>query len=120
VSSPHLSPNRVPIAHVVARREASAAISDIVEQLEPMRTRLALIGAKARHVTTRSERAALQQGCLKIQSSISEARTLLLLRLMDAPAVVSGHSRVLDVERAIDSLERCLIETLDSLELRGP
>ena len=111
--------DRAPIAHLVARREASAAISDIVEGLEPLRTKLAFIGAKSSRSRTASEGAVLLQECLWIESSIAEARTLLVLRLMDALAVVSGHSRVLDVERAIDSLERCLNETLRCLELRG-
>lgn len=100
------SPRTVSVA-VADGREARAAISDVVDRLEPLRNRAIFIGAKVRHAT-RQERPKLAEECRRIELAIGDARTELIIRLMDAPPSVAGHSRVLDVEKAIDSLERSL------------
>ena len=52
-----------------------------------------------------SNRAALTDDCAAIRSEVLAARTDILLALADAPARIAGHSRVVDVERALDSVD---------------
>jgi hypothetical protein len=94
---------------VATARQARSAIADVAAQLEPLLNRTIFIQAKARHGYL-AERPELERQCDEIESAIIEARSEVILRLMDAPAAVTSHSRVLDLERAIDSLERALAE----------
>jgi hypothetical protein len=49
--------------------------------------------------------------CSLIATAIAEARTDLIIELAEAPAKVTGHSRVVDAERALDNVEAALAET---------
>jgi hypothetical protein len=51
--------------------------------------------------------------CALIRGQLTEARTELILRLADAPQRVSGHSRVVDVERALDGVD-AMLDDLDA------
>jgi len=89
-------------------REARLAVSEIAARLEPLRARIALINAKAeRHFST-TERADLIAECDAIRAASAAARTDLISNLMEAPRKVAGHSRVVDIEKAIDSLEAAI------------
>ena len=41
-------------------------------------------------------------------SELLAARTDLIIELAEAPRVISGHSRVADVEKALDNIEAAL------------
>src|SRR3569832_852035 len=49
--------------------------------------------------------APLSEGCKRIRAEVHQARTDILLALADTPARLAGHSRVVDVERALDSVD---------------
>lgn len=51
------------------------------------------------------DRAPLVEDCATIRAEVQEARTDILLALADAPPRLAGHSRVVDVERALDSVD---------------
>ena len=46
--------------------------------------------------------------CQEIEREIADVRTDLIVNLAEAPQRVSGHSRVVDIEKALDNLERSL------------
>lgn len=53
---------------------------------------------------TQPQRAAMLARCAEIEDELRAARTELIAGLMDAPQKVAGHSRVVDVERALDNI----------------
>jgi hypothetical protein len=53
---------------------------------------------------------------LEIAVICQEARVKLLLNLMDAPRKVVGHSRVSDVEKALDNLDAATSDTPSRLQ----
>ena len=96
-------------------RDARVAIATVVSDLERHRSRLAVIAARARHGVSRDEQMSLRKECLAIRLAIHQARLEVLENLMDAPPKVAAHSRVVDVEKALDNLERALSETVPLL-----
>lgn len=86
-------------------REARQAVAQIAARLQPLRDRIALIAAMAPRPLSNSERAGLAAECDAISAAATAARTELISNLMEAPRKVAGHSRVVDIEKAIDSLE---------------
>ena len=52
-----------------------------------------------------AERKAMLERCAAIEGELLMARTDLIEGLADAPQKVAGHSRVVDVERALDNIE---------------
>jgi len=96
-------------------KDARIAVRAVVRALEPLRSRTALIAASALHGVTESERQSLLAECGEIAAGCREARQSLIIGLMDAPRKVAGHSRVLDVEKAIDSLEAAVEQARSSL-----
>lgn len=105
-------------------REACLAVSEIAARLEPLRARIALISAKARRPLSNGERADLVAECDASSSAVTAARADLISNLMEAPRKVAGHSRVVDVEKAIDSLEaaidaaKVVLGTTEEMEIR--
>lgn len=93
-------------------QDARAAIADVVSRIADWRYTLTLLSAKAGRPHSESERRTMLAQCSEIRGRLVEARTDLLIRLADAPARLSGHSRVVDVERALDGIEA----TLDGLD----
>src|SRR3569623_2152698 len=89
-------------------REASLAVAEIAARLEPLRARIALINAKARRDLSNGERKDLVAECDAILAVATAARADLISNLMEAPRKVAGHSRVVDIEKAIDSLEAAI------------
>jgi hypothetical protein len=94
-------------------RDARVAVADVVSRFEPWRHGLALMSAKAGRTHEEDERRTMREQCHDIRRQLSEARTELILRLADAPRRVSGHSRVVDVERALDSID-ALVDELET------
>lgn len=85
--------------------EARRAVIEIGRRLGPMRERIAMIDAHAQRGVSDPLRGNLIDECLEITESFREARVDLLCNLIDAPARVTSHSRVADLEKAIDNLE---------------
>lgn len=65
---------------------------------------------------TPDKRDAMRAECADLTAEIQEARTDLLLALAEAPQAVAGHSRVVDVERALDGIENNLAEIRRQLQ----
>jgi hypothetical protein len=57
-----------------------------------------------------ADRKAIRQECTSIREGILQARTDLIIGLAESPARMSGHGRVVDVGRALDSLEEILTQ----------
>jgi hypothetical protein len=60
-----------------------------------------------RHAGDRERRAMLER-CAAIEAELLEARTDLIIELAEAPRVIAGHSRVADIEKALDNIEAAL------------
>ena len=88
-----------------SNRDARLAVAEVAARCPPLRARLAVMAARAERSLNDAERSAFLDECTDIQKTVEGARTDLILALMDAPAKVAGHSRVLDIEKAIDNLE---------------
>ena len=101
---------------MAAARHARAAIADIAADLAVLHGKVAFIAARARHPDSRASRSQLVNECDRVQEAILGARTKLIVRLMDTPATVAGHSRVVDIEKSLDSLERALSEARQALQ----
>lgn len=86
-------------------RDARLAVAGVASRCQPLRARLAVIEARAKRRLTSAERRAMIEECEAFQRSVEEARTDLVLGLMDAPERVRRHSRVSDVDKALDQLD---------------
>ena len=56
------------------------------------------------------ERRMMLERCAGIEAELRAARTELIIELGEAPQAIAGHSRVSDVERALDSIEAALAD----------
>jgi hypothetical protein len=74
-----------------------------MERFPDWRQRCALMAAEAERPGNNAEQ--LTEGCAAIRAEVQDARTDILLALADTPPRLAGHSRVVDVERALDSVE---------------
>ena len=74
-----------------------------MERFPDWRQRCALMAAEAER--RGGDGAHLTEGCAAIRAEVQDARTDILLALADTPPQLAGHSRVVDVERALDSVE---------------
>ena len=97
-------------------RHARTAVADVVARCAPMRARIAVMHALAQRRLTATERARLTNECAEFQHEIAAARTALIIGLMDAPAKVTSHSRVFDIEKALDGIEVALAELQGRLD----
>lgn len=100
-----------------SNRDATRAIAEVMRQLAPLRDRVAVVSARAQRRPTENERADMLAECDEISNAFRACRQDLIVALMDAPTRVRHHSRVQDVERAIDSLEQATRATMDRLSL---
>jgi hypothetical protein len=93
-------------------RDVRLIITDTLSQFDHWRDRAALLQASVERKG--ADRKAIRQECTSIREGILQARTDLIIGLAESPARISGHGRVVDVERALDSLE----ETLTQIEAK--
>jgi hypothetical protein len=100
---------------MAAARQARAAIADVAADLAVLHGKVAFIAARARHPESSGSRSQLVNECGRVEDAVLAARTELIVRLMDTPPSVAGHSRVVDVEKSLDSLERALAEARSAL-----
>lgn len=84
--------------------EARGAIQATLAQFSAWRSDLARYAVQVERRLTEAERAAMLARCDEIERQLLEARTDLLIGLADAPQKVAGHSRVGDVEKALDGV----------------
>lgn len=96
-----------------SNREARLAVAPTLEQFSAWRSVLATLSVRAERRSTQADRQAMLARCDAIEGEIAEARIGLLAELADAPQKVAGHSRVADVERALDAIE------MELAKLRG-
>jgi uncharacterized protein YceH (UPF0502 family) len=84
------------------------ALEPMLPQFNAWRSDVASMAVKAdRHAGDREKRAMLER-CTAIEAELLEARTDLILELAEAPRVIAGHSRVADIEKALDNIEAAL------------
>jgi hypothetical protein len=110
----HPRPRAVDHSNQYARK----AVSDIVDRFTPWRLAIAQMKGRAQHrrVLSREERQDMLDQCDGIANGLLQARTDLLIDLAEAPIKVTAHSRVVDVERALDNLEASLLDLRHILE----
>ena len=84
------------------------ALADSIDQIGRWRMDAALIEARAARRLSDEERVALRRQCTTIEAGIMEIRTGLIVDLAEAPSRIKAHSRVVDVEKALDNLEATL------------
>lgn len=85
------------------------------EALEPAlthfnhwRSDLASFAVRAERQFGDSDRQKMLERCAAIEEELLAARTDLIIELAEAPRAVAGHSRVADVEKALDNIEAAL------------
>jgi hypothetical protein len=98
--------------HRSTRRVADRSNADVRRLLQEAlprfggwRSDLASISARASRALGDADREAMLGRCDAIAAELLSVRTTLLLDLADAPQKIAGHSRVVDVERALDGIE---------------
>lgn len=84
------------------------AIEPTLTQFGAWRSAVARMAVRAERLIGDRDRAAMLARCAAIEAELRAARTDLILELADAPRAVAGHSRVADVEKALDGLEAAL------------
>lgn len=85
-------------------RDVRAAISSTLERFAEWREQFAVMDARVTRTLTTDERASMVERCTNIERGIQSARVDMLQKLMHAPSSVAGHSKVADVEKALDNL----------------
>lgn len=88
-----------------SNRDARLAVSTTIARCGPWQLELAKFAAWAARRPSMRERQEMLDRCDEIAAGVHEARTALIEGLMDAPRRVLGHSRVADVEKALDGIE---------------
>lgn len=87
-----------------SNRKVHAALAAVMERFSAWRAEVAMLSARsARGEPSNTEEMRLR--CDAILLAIRQAHEELLLDFAEAPAAISGHSRVADVEKALDQLE---------------
>lgn len=85
--------------------DARRAVKETLAQFSSWRLDLARFAVLAERQSSTANRKAILARCAQIESELLEARTDLIIGLANAPRKVAGHSRVVDVERALDNIE---------------
>ncbi|MEO6180714.1 MAG: hypothetical protein ABIP15_13220 [Devosia sp.] len=95
--------------------DAQEALSTLVTQFAAWRQDIAKFGQLAERRISTSQRQVMLDRCAAIADEVLAARTELILTLADAPSRVAGNSRVVDMERALDGVERSVGELVRKL-----
>lgn len=90
--------------------EARRAIAESWSQFSPWRSDLAHFNARAERGASERDRAEMLARCAMIETEVLATRTDLIVNLAGSPPRVAGHSRVVDVEKALDNIEQSLRE----------
>jgi hypothetical protein len=95
---------------------ARAALADALTFFPKWRDDVARFSMTADRVRGRSDREPMLARCEEIAREIADVRGDLILDLADAPPPVAGHSRVVDIEKALDNIETALRDVKARLE----
>ena len=87
---------------------AREALSEALTYFPKWRSDVARFEMTADRATRTVQREPMHERCDEIEREIAEVRTGLILNLAEAPQQVSGHSRVVDIEKAFDNIEAAL------------
>ncbi len=93
-----------------SNQQVRRALAGSIEQIGRWRMEVAVMQARAGRNLNEAERTALGRACSTIEAGMMEIRMALIVELADAPPRVRGHSRVVDIEKALDNLEAALHE----------
>lgn len=85
--------------------QARRAVADTIPLFGKWRLDLARFEVIIARRFTADERQTMLARCAEIEAELLAARTELIVNLAEAPQQVAGHSRVVDVERALDNIE---------------
>jgi hypothetical protein len=101
--------------HVPRRRvfpqdnqQARTAVAGVVSRFGEWRSALSMIAAKVSRPQAENERRAAMSRCAEIRREVGDVRAELTIRLASALPRVRGHSRVVDVVKALDGVEAML------------
>ena len=84
------------------------ALEPMLPQFNAWRSDVASMAVKAERHAGERERRAILERCAAIEEELLAARTDLIIELAEAPRVIAGHSRVSDIEKALDNIEAAL------------
>ncbi|RYE09765.1 MAG: hypothetical protein EOP22_07935 [Hyphomicrobiales bacterium] len=84
--------------------EARRAVAITIASCGPWQQELAKYTAWAERRRSSRETQEMLDRCDEIEVEVRQARVALIEGLMDAPRRVAGHSRVADVEKALDGI----------------
>jgi hypothetical protein len=87
---------------------ARTALAEALTYFPKWRDDVARFKLTAERNRGRLDRDQILARCDEIAREISDVRGDLILDLADAPRPVAGHSRVVDVEKALDNIETSL------------
>lgn len=92
------------------------ALAPTLTHFRDWRSDLARFAVRADRHAAGVDREAMLARCAAIQAELQQARTDIILELADAPRAIAGHSRVADVEKALDNIEAALADVRRRLE----
>ena len=95
---------------------ARAALAEALTFFPKWRGDVARFAIRADRPVREAEREPMLSRCEEIAQEIAEVRADLILDLSDAPQRVAGHSRVVDIEKALDNIEATLRDVRARLE----
>ena len=95
---------------------ARAALAEALTFFPKWRGDMARFAIRADRIRRESEREPMLSRCDEIAQEIAEVRADLILDLSEAPQRVAGHSRVVDIEKALDNIEATLRDVRARLE----
>lgn len=99
----------------LTRKQAMLVLSNVVGRFGAWRSELAIIASRVARPHSEAERVAMRTACVRIATQVSDAHAEIIIGLAGAPQSVRGHSRVVDVEKALDGVEASLEDLRDQL-----
>lgn len=100
--------------------EARRAVAGVVRRMAPWRLDIAQMNAIVARPMRGAERTRCLSACTEIGKGVADARIMLIESLIDAPRKVLAHSRIADVERALDGVEADLRRLRVGIEQSSP
>jgi hypothetical protein len=86
------------------------ALQPALTHFTAWRSDLASFAVRAERHHGDTDRRAMLTRCAAIEDELLAARTSLIIELLEAPRSIAGHSRVADVEKALDNIELTLAD----------
>ena len=86
-------------------QQVRAALADALTHFPAWHDDLARLEVRTARGVAARDLNAMATRCGEISREIAELRSDLIFLLADTPQAIAGHSRVVDIEKALDSLE---------------